>query len=135
MKTQSFQIPREFRGLINIRQAAAINHILRGEEGRGMLDILHHTAAQIIATPAIMANDGQGTGALARLHYFTAGCDWWISELDRTSGEAFGLCDLGMGFPELGSVYLSELISCGAELDLHFTPRPLRDLAPEHSHS
>lgn len=41
----------------------------------------------------------------------------------------FGLCDLGMGFPELGSVRLSELesvkgrLGLGIERDLYFTAR------------
>jgi hypothetical protein len=37
---------------------------------------------------------------------------WLLSELDPSDPDiAFGLCDLGMGFPELGSVRLSELES------------------------
>lgn len=40
------------------------------------------------------------------------GCTWLISELDpETPDIAFGLCDLGMGFPELGNVSLAEIIS------------------------
>ena len=39
-----------------------------------------------------------------------AGCTWLLSELDPEDDDiAFGLCDLGMGFPELGSVRISEL--------------------------
>jgi Protein of unknown function (DUF2958) len=35
---------------------------------------------------------------------------WLLTELDPEDPDiAFGLCDLGMGFPELGSVRLSEL--------------------------
>lgn len=44
--------------------------------------------------------------------FFTpwAGCTWLITELDPEDPDlAFGLCDLGMGFPELGSVRISEL--------------------------
>jgi hypothetical protein len=44
--------------------------------------------------------------------FFTpdAGCTWLLSELDPDDPDiAFGLCDLGMGYPELGSVRLSEL--------------------------
>jgi hypothetical protein len=36
---------------------------------------------------------------------------WLISELDPETNIAFGLCDLGMGFPELGDVSLDELKS------------------------
>jgi hypothetical protein len=43
----------------------------------------------------------------------------------------FGLCDLGMGFPELGYVSLNEMkavrlpFGLGIERDLHWTPKPL----------
>jgi hypothetical protein len=57
-----------------------------------------------------------------------AGCTWLLSEIDPEDPDiAFGLCDLGMGCPELGSVSLSELESVRGKLglpierDLHFT--------------
>ena|SRR5689334_11124998 len=56
-----------------------------------------------------------------------ASCTWLLTELDPQDPDiAFGLCDLGMGFPELGSVRLSELNSLrgkrglGVERDAHF---------------
>lgn len=45
---------------------------------------------------------------------------WLISEVDE-DGIAFGLCDLGFGEPELGSVSLEEMVSIGyIERDLYF---------------
>ena len=44
--------------------------------------------------------------------YFTpdGGATWWISERDPHNPDLlFGLCDLGLGFQELGSVSLREL--------------------------
>jgi Protein of unknown function (DUF2958) len=39
-----------------------------------------------------------------------AGCTWLLTEIDPEDPDiAFGLCDLGMGCPELGPVSLSEL--------------------------
>lgn len=59
-----------------------------------------------------------------------AGCTWLLTELDPEDGDtAFGLCDLGMGCPELGYVSLAELASVRGRLglpverDLHFAPR------------
>ncbi len=56
-------------------------------------------------------------------------CTWLLTELDPEDPDiAFGLCDLGMGFPELGSVRVSELVTVrapiglGVERDLHFAP-------------
>ncbi len=41
-----------------------------------------------------------------------ARCIWLLTELDPDEPDiAFGLCDLGMGFPELGSVSIAELES------------------------
>ena len=58
-----------------------------------------------------------------------AGCTWLLTEIDPEDPDiAFGLCDLGLGCPELGSVSLSELESVRGRLglpierDLHFTP-------------
>ena len=58
-----------------------------------------------------------------------AGATWLISELDPDDPEgerAFGLCDLGLGIPELGWVSLKELatvrgrLSLPVERDLYF---------------
>ncbi len=39
-----------------------------------------------------------------------AGATWLLTEIDPENPDnAFGLCDLGMGFPELGSVSLSQI--------------------------
>jgi hypothetical protein len=57
------------------------------------------------------------------------GATWLLTELDPEDPDiAFGLCDLGMGFPELGSVRMSELADLTGpgglriERDLYFTP-------------
>ena len=57
-----------------------------------------------------------------------AGCTWLLTEIDPEDPDiAFGLCDLGMGYPELGSVSLSELesvrgrLNLPVERDLYFT--------------
>jgi hypothetical protein len=56
-------------------------------------------------------------------------CTWLLTELDPDDPDiAFGLCDLGMGFPELGSVSISEIEGVRGKLglrvgrDLHFAP-------------
>ena len=43
---------------------------------------------------------------------------WLISEIDDDGDLLFGLCDLGMGFPELGYVALSELRAVKGPLGL-----------------
>ena len=49
---------------------------------------------------------------------------WLLTELDPETNIAFGLCDLGLGFPELGSVSLTELentLGWRLERDRHWT--------------
>lgn len=64
---------------------------------------------------------------------------WLISEVDPDDPDRlFGLCDLGLGFPELGWVSLAELSSVRGRLglpverDLHFVAdKPLSAYAEE----
>ena len=58
-----------------------------------------------------------------------AQCTWLLSELDPEDTDiAFGLCDLGMECPELGSVRISEMESVRGKLglpverDRHYAP-------------
>ena len=49
-----------------------------------------------------------------------AGATWLLTEIDPENHDhAFGLCDLGQGFPELGYVSLAELQSVRGGLGLH----------------
>ena len=64
---------------------------------------------------------------------------WLISEVDPDDPDRlFGLCDLGLGFPELGYVSLAEISSVRGRLglpverDLHFVAdKPLSAYAEE----
>lgn len=48
-----------------------------------------------------------------------AGATWLLTEIDPDDEDlAFGLCDLGLGCPELGSVRLSELTTVRGRLGL-----------------
>ena len=54
-------------------------------------------------------------------------CTWLLTSLDHESMNAFGLCDLGHGTPELGYINLYELFAVkfapfglGVERDRHF---------------
>lgn len=58
-----------------------------------------------------------------------ANCTWILTDIDPDEEDlAFGLCDLGLGFPELGYVSLAELATVRGKLglpverDLHFAP-------------
>ncbi len=59
-----------------------------------------------------------------------AGATWLLTEIDPDDHDhAFGLCDLGLGFPELGWVSLAEIeavrgrLGLPVERELHFAPQ------------
>lgn len=87
--------------------------------------------AEIFKTmPKTYEQDGKGNDAVVYLHYFRGNMDWYITERDMETDQlqAFGLADLGMGFPELGYISIQELIENGIELDLYWTPKTLREV-------
>ncbi|MFU8816081.1 MAG: DUF2958 domain-containing protein [Pseudomonadales bacterium] len=83
-------------------------------------------------TRAALEASGEGEAdfpPVVKLFTPDAQCAWLLSEIDPLNSDlAFGLCDLGMGSPELGSVCLSDLqalrgaLGLPVERDRHFTP-------------
>ena len=114
-------------------QYTVITDAMMGEEGDHFVELIDHIHAMWQAMPKTYETDGQGCSALARLHYFTGGCDWWIVEKDADPDhagqvQAFGIADLGMG-AELGYISIPELLENGAELDLYYTePKTIGEL-------
>jgi len=59
---------------------------------------------------------------------------WYLWEYDSSDKLAFGYCDLGLGFPEVGYLSLDELLALRGpgglqvEQDLHFDSAPLSQL-------
>ena len=87
------------------------------------------------ALPPLYSQEGN-PDPLVRVHYFNplgAG-DWFITEGEWQDDEflMFGLCDLG--YPELGYVLLSEMMSVrlklgmGIERDLNWRVKPLSEV-------
>ena len=83
---------------------------------------------------------GAGTWLIPVIKLFNplGAATWLISELDPANGIMFGLCDLGMGCPELGTVSIHELQSTrlmfglGIERDIHWeAKKTLGDYAEE----
>ena len=90
---------------------------------------------------ARITDDGHTIDFYPVVKLFTpdASCTWLLTDVDPANPDiAFGLCDLGLGFPELGSVSLSELatvrgrLGLPVERDLYFTAtQPLTAYATE----
>jgi hypothetical protein len=75
---------------------------------------------------------------VVKVHAPKANYIWLLSELDPDEPDiAFGLCDLGMGYPELGTVRVSELnflrgVGMKVKRDPRFWPeKTLREYAEE----
>ena len=64
-----------------------------------------------IAQRAAIDQDARALDFKPVVKLFTpdAQCTWLLTEIDEDTDLAFGLCDLGMGEPELGYVSLIEL--------------------------
>lgn len=61
---------------------------------------------------------------VVKLFCITSPATWLLTEMSA-DGTAFGLCDLGMGFPELGYVHASDIEEMGfiIEKDKWFTAK------------
>lgn len=60
----------------------------------------------------VLKGRGEDHIPVVKLFSITGNATWLLSELNPLEPDiAFGLCDLGMGFPELGYVSLEELES------------------------
>ncbi len=96
--------------------------------------------AQLLANGRQSLTD-EGFDPLPVVKLFTpdAGATWLLTEIDPGDEDhAFGLCDLGLGFPELGYVSLAELtcvrgrLGLLVEQDLRFTAsKPISTYARE----
>ncbi len=96
-----------------------------GEEGQYFIDQLVETTQLIQSMPQTGGQEDKGEDAIAYLHYFYGGFDWYISEKDMLAeqNQAYGVAN--MGFPEYGYISIAELIENNVELDLHFKPNTL----------
>ena len=86
-----------------------------------------------------LAEDRDQLEPILKLFTPDGAATWLISEVDPDDPDRlFGLCDLGLGFPELGYVSLAEISSVRGQLglpverDLHFVAdKPLSAYAEE----
>lgn len=115
------------KNFIGSAQLSVMGTIYHGEEKAFISDKVAEYADRVSSMPKTYEQDGKGDNAVAYLHYFKGGMDWYITEKDIESeqNQAFGLADLGMGHPEMGYISINELIENDVELDLHFVPQTI----------
>lgn len=104
--------------------------LVNGEEGAFFSEKLDELHMLVDTMPKTYGQDGMGDEAVAYLHYFKNGADWYITERDMEDEQlqAFGLADLFGDGGELGYISIEELKSVGAEFDLYWSPKTLREI-------
>lgn len=127
------------RHFIPVGQSVTLAKMMRNsEEWEWFADKAIEVAALVEAMPGPRATEGQGDAAIVRLHYFSSGGDWWITERDNTDEQvqAYGLADLYGDGGEIGYIGISELIGFrSVELDLHWQPKPLSEIKAKRRRS
>ena len=81
------------RHFMGQQQKTAVVQGLKGEESQFFSDKLIELEKMVLALPVTYGTDGQGDEAIAYLHYFLNGMDWYITERDvmEQQLQAFGL--------------------------------------------
>lgn len=122
----------ELRPFIPRSQMSTLANLIKsGEEKQAYRDKVQSLVERIKSMPVTYEQDGKGMDSVAYLHYFTSAGDYYITEKDMEGDgttQAFGHADAGMGMGELGYISIEELTQAGAELDLYFTPAPLKQV-------
>jgi len=127
--TQAIQALRFLQSFMPSSQLLVLTEAIQGEEKDHFEVLLIELMERIQGMPKTYETDGLGLEAVAYLHYFANGADFYITEKDMEPDQvqAFGLADLGQG-GELGYISITELQANGIELDLYWTPKLLKEI-------
>lgn len=122
-------ITTHLRYFIGRQQLSVLGDACYGEERQFFIDKIVEMGNLVEKMPKTYEQDGKGDQAIAYLHYFKGNMDWYITEKDMEMPQiqAFGLADLGYG-GEFGYISIQELIENNIELDLHFTPKTIKEI-------
>jgi len=118
---------RGFIGLEDVKKCLA-SEVLR--------DGMYRLASTVKNMPKIYEQDGMGDEAVAHIHYVLNSpihgkSHWYITEREPGSSQiqAFGLVSLYNGYPELGYIDISNIMSVrGVSIDYDFQPTTLGEL-------
>lgn len=132
-RTEAAHAMLALREFIGRGQRVILEELLKCEEAPFFRDKVCELAGIVNTMPTTYETDGEGEEAIAWLHYFGAGGDWFITERDRLAEQlqAFGRANLD-GFGEgkvLGYISIRDILDWNeAELDLHWTPKRLSEI-------
>ena len=117
---------------IGYKQRKAIERALQGEEWEHFHNLIEELKVTIQNMPKPYETDKQGMEAMASLHYFKNGSDWWIVERDYDDEQfqAFGLACLNGDYQnaEMGYISIQDLIENDVELDLYYKPETIKEI-------
>ncbi|MBW2560014.1 MAG: DUF2958 domain-containing protein [Deltaproteobacteria bacterium] len=124
---------KTLEGFIGGAQLRCMVDGCRGEEGDYFKGKLSEMADTVATMPDTYGQESLGNLAVVHLHYFVGACDWHITERDcdpdgQGQIQAFGVANLGYG-AELGYISIQEILANGGELDLHWAPKTLKEVA------
>jgi len=124
---------------IPFSQLSVMSDCLRGEEKEFFIDKFAEYAERFENMHKTYEQDGKGDEAIVHLRYFSLNSNavWYITEKDMEDEQhqAFGLVNLGIGFPDsVGYISIPELQDIATiNLDLHFTPCTMGELKAERA--
>jgi hypothetical protein len=135
--SQGHEVIPNILAFVSVAQLHAMAEGCAGEERAFFKQKFIDLWALIEAMPVTYEQDGKGDEAVAYLHYFTGSSDWYITEKDMCGGvaQAYGYAILNGDdqMAEIGYISIKELIRCGVELDLHFSPCTLGTIKKERA--
>ncbi len=116
------------KGILSLQQIKVLVEMFKGDEAEFFAEAVRDLDTTFKTMPKTYEQDGKGDEAVAYMHFFMGGMDWYITERDMESEQhqAFGFANLGYG-GELGYISLVELAYKGVEIDLHWTPKTLKE--------
>ena len=114
---------------ISKQQLSSLEHILKSEEKQYAKEKIDYFFDLIQKMPKTYETDGQGNEAIAYLHYYKSGIDFFVTEKDMEEEQlqAFGLVNMNNEL-ELGYISIQEILELNFELDLNFVPKKLKEI-------
>lgn len=124
------QILRTLNPFIPMSQRYTVREGLSGGESSYFLDKIKELTSIVRNMPKTYETDGQGEEAVAYLHYFKNGFDWYITEKDMESEQlqAFGYVSSLHEVLACGYISIRDLVVNNIELDLHWKPTKIKDI-------
>ncbi|MGK9452460.1 DUF2958 domain-containing protein [Acidithiobacillus caldus] len=140
------RVPDSVRPFLGWQQLAVTDSLLKESDEKAFFSNKMRDMEGIIAAmPETYGTDGMPdeTRPVSLRYFGPGGQQWFIIEKDAgdlakdgqglpIQKQAFGLADLGMGYPEFGYISIPEITRAGAELDYHFSPTTLLEVKRQH---